>query len=59
MNKQQAGRKRYPSELKERAVRMVHELQHADPNDKSVISRGHDNSAWARITAHLGESRRH
>jgi transposase len=31
--------KRYPSELKERAVRMVRELQQADPRDKNVISR--------------------
>jgi hypothetical protein len=27
----------YPSELKERAVRMVRELQQADPRDKKVI----------------------
>ena len=39
MDKQQAGRTRYPLELKERAVRMVHDLQRADPNDKNVISR--------------------
>ena len=31
--------KRYPSELKERAVRMVLDLQQADPADKNVISR--------------------
>ena len=31
--------KRYPPELKERAVRMVGELRHADPNDQAVISR--------------------
>ena len=31
--------KRYPPELKERAVRMVGELRHADPNDQGVISR--------------------
>jgi transposase-like protein len=31
--------KRYPPELKERAVRLVHELQRQDPNDHGVISR--------------------
>ena len=31
--------KRYPPELKERAVRMVHELREQDPLDKTVISR--------------------
>jgi transposase len=31
--------KRYPPELKERAVRMVGELRDADPNDQGVISR--------------------
>lgn len=39
MEEKQAGQKRYPSELKERAVRMVRDLQQADPHDKSVISR--------------------
>ena len=39
MDKKQAGQTRYPSELKERAVRMVRDLQHADPQDKTVISR--------------------
>ena len=31
--------KRYPSELKERAVRMVREIRQQDPGDKAVISR--------------------
>ena len=31
--------KRYPAELKERAVRMVGELRQADPGDQGVISR--------------------
>src|SRR6516165_8124113 len=31
--------KRYPPELKKRAVRMVHELREQDPHDKTVISR--------------------
>jgi transposase len=31
--------KRYPPELKERAVRMVLELREQDPHDKTVISR--------------------
>ena len=31
--------KRYPLELKERAVRMVLELREQDPHDKTVISR--------------------
>lgn len=39
MGKQPTGYKRYPSELKERAVRMVLDLQRSDPSDKSVISR--------------------
>ena len=39
MDKKQAGQTRYPSELKERAVRMVRDLQRADPHDKTVISR--------------------
>lgn len=39
MDKKQAGQTRYPSELKERAVRMVLDLQRTDPQDKSVISR--------------------
>jgi transposase len=39
MDKKQAGQKRYPSELKERAVRMVLDLQPTDPHDENVISR--------------------
>ena len=39
MAKVNPGQKRYPSELKERAVRMVLDLQRSDPGDKSVISR--------------------
>jgi transposase len=39
MEKKRAGYKRYPSELKERAVRMVLDLQRSDPGDKNVISR--------------------
>ena len=31
--------KRYPPELGERAVRMVGELRHQDPNDTGVLSR--------------------
>ena len=34
-----APSKRYPPELKERAVRMVQELRQQDPGDKAVISR--------------------
>lgn len=34
-----ATSKRYPPELKERAVRMVGELRQQDPGDKAVISR--------------------
>ena len=34
-----ASSKRYPPELKERAVRMVGELQSEDPGDQGVISR--------------------
>ncbi len=39
MDKREAGRTRYPSELKERGVRMVVDLQRADPLDKTVITR--------------------
>jgi transposase len=36
----QAGpQRRYPAELKERAVRMVHQLRREDPGDQGVISR--------------------
>ena len=31
--------KRYPPELKERAVKIVQELRAQDPHDKTVISR--------------------
>jgi transposase len=31
--------KRYPAELKERAVRMVKDLRQEDPGDRTVISR--------------------
>ena len=31
--------KRYPPELRDRAVRMVSELRHQDPHDDGVISR--------------------
>jgi transposase len=34
-----ATSKRYPPELKERAVRMVKDLRQQDPSDKAVISR--------------------
>ena len=34
-----ATSKRYPPELKERAVRMVKDLRQQDPHDKTVISR--------------------
>ena len=34
-----ATSKRYPSELKERAVRMVREIRQQDPGDRAVISR--------------------
>jgi len=33
------SQKRYPEELKDRAVRMVQELRREDPADKSVVSR--------------------
>jgi len=35
----QGSQKRYPAELKERAVRMVTELRQQDPTDHGVISR--------------------
>jgi transposase len=34
-----ATSKRYPPELKERAVRMVQEIRQQDPGDRAVISR--------------------
>lgn len=34
-----AIQRRYPDELKERAVRMVHQLRREDPGDQGVISR--------------------
>ena len=34
-----SSQKRYPDELKERAVKMVLELQREDPNDHGVFSR--------------------
>ncbi len=39
MDNKQASSRRYPPELKERAVRMVGELRQADPSDQGVISR--------------------
>ena len=36
---QSASQRRYPPELKDRAVRMVHQLRREDPGDQSVISR--------------------
>ena len=39
MDKKHPSSKRYPPELKERAIRMVRELQLEDPGDHGVISR--------------------
>jgi len=39
MEGQNPSSKRYPPELKERAVRMVKDLRQQDPGDKAVISR--------------------
>ena len=39
MDKKQAAQKRYPPELKERAVKLVQELRREDPADHTVISR--------------------
>jgi len=39
MEKKRTGYQRFPFELKERAMRMVLDLQRTDPSDKSVISR--------------------
>jgi len=33
------AQRRYPAELKDRAVRMVHQLRREDPGDQGVISR--------------------
>ncbi len=39
MDNKHLSTKRYPAELKERAVRMVRDLQLEDPGDHGVISR--------------------
>ena len=39
MEEKRPTTKRYPPELKERAVKMVQELRAQDPHDKTVISR--------------------
>jgi transposase len=39
MAQEKPGQKRYPSELKERATKMVPDLRAQDPNDVNVISR--------------------
>lgn len=39
MEGQNPSSKRYPPELKDRAVRMVQELRREDPGDKAVTSR--------------------
>ena len=39
MDKKRTGQTRYPSELKDRAVRMVQDLRREDPNDKGIITR--------------------
>ncbi len=39
MDKKRPSTKRYPAELKERAVRMVRELRLEDPGDHTVVSR--------------------
>ena len=39
MTTNQGTQKRYPAELKERAVRMVLDLRRQDPSDNGVISR--------------------
>ena len=39
MTTNEGSQKRYPAEMKERAVRMVGELRRQDPRDNSVISR--------------------
>jgi transposase len=39
MAKSKPGQKRYPSELKERATKMVRDLRAQDPHDHTVISR--------------------
>jgi transposase len=39
MEKQKGRLKRYPAELRERAVRMVRELRQQDPADRTVVSR--------------------
>jgi transposase len=39
MAKEKPGQKRYPSELKGRATKMVLDLRAQDPNDVNVISR--------------------
>jgi len=54
MEKQRGTRTRYPSELKDRAVRMVLDLQRTDPRDKNVISRVADNLVWGASRCAFG-----
>jgi len=49
--------KRYPPELKERAVKMVQELRAQDPRDKTVISRVARQLGWATNHSAPGPSR--
>jgi hypothetical protein len=39
MDNKRSGQVRYPSELKDRAVRMVRDLREQDLNDRGVITR--------------------
>ena len=39
MTEKKPSQKRYPPEIRERAVRMVKELRQQDPNDTGVLSR--------------------
>ena len=39
MENKKSRSKRYPAELRERAVRMVRELRQQDPADRTVVSR--------------------
>jgi transposase-like protein len=58
MDKQHPSSKRYPAELKERAVRMVLELRREDPGDHGVINRVARQLGVGNESLRLGEAGR-
>ena len=65
MESEKPSQKRYPPELKERAVKMVLDLRRADPKDNGVITRvarqlgvGHESLRQWVTKAEIEEGRR-